>query len=163
VSFDPVAMCRILDDEGVQYVIIGGIAATMRGSTLLTEDLDLVPSRSESNLERLERALRRMNAMLRTPDGPVAAPLDSRFLARAEVMLNLTTDLGDIDLAFRPAGPLADFDSWRTEATEMSISDGLVVLVASLDDLIESKRAANRPKDIAALPLLESLREQLRD
>lgn len=163
MTFDPVRICRILDDEDVDYVVIGGLAATMRGSSSLTEDIDVVPDRSDENLECLERALRRLNAKIRTGDLPVAAPLDATFLRGSTVMLNLTTDFGDLDLAFRPAGPLADFAAWRADATPMEIADGLVILVASLDDLIDSKRAANRPKDVAALPLLESLREQIGD
>ena len=163
MTFDPVRICRILDEEGVQFVVIGGLAATIHGSSSLTEDVDVVPDRIPANLERLERALRRMNAMLRTGDAPVAAPLDARFLEGSSVMLNLTTDFGDLDLAFRPDGPLEDYDAWRTGAMEMSIAEGVIVLVAALDDIIASKRAANRPKDIAALPLLESLRDQLRE
>jgi hypothetical protein len=76
-------------------------------------------------------------------------------------MLNLTTDHGDLDLVFTPAGPLSGYDQWRERARRAELHDGLVVVVADLDDIIASKVAANRPKDLRTLPYLESLREQL--
>ena len=161
--FDPVRICEILNEERVRYVVVGGIATVMRGSSLPTRDLDVVPDRRADNVENLARALQRMHAKVRTGDEALDARIDAEFLSGSTFMLNLTSDLGDLDIAFRPAGPLEDYDAWRTGAMEMSIAEGVIVLVASLDDIIASKRAANRPKDIAALPLLESLRDQLRE
>ena len=160
--FDPVAICTILNDEGVEYVVVGGFASVIRGSSLPTRDIDIVPSRSAANLDRLGRALRRMGAKIRTEDEPVSAPLDGPFLANMPLMLNLVTDFGEMDLTFVPAGRAGGFDGWRLAATEEEVSDGLNVVVASLDDIIDSKRAANRPKDKLALPYLESLRDELR-
>lgn len=161
--FDPVRICEILNEERVRYVVVGGIATVMRGSSLPTRGLDVVPDRRADNVENLARALQRMHAKVRTGDEALDARIDAEFLSGSTFMLNLTSDLGDLDIAFRPAGPLEDYDAWRTGAMEMSIAEGVIVLVASLDDIIASKRAANRPKDIAALPLLESLRDQLRE
>jgi hypothetical protein len=94
---------------------------------------------------------------------PVPAPIDGRFLANMPIMLNLVTDLGDVDLTFSPSGGLGGFDEWSAQAIVVEIADGLSVRIASLDDIIDSKRAANRPKDQMALPYLESLRDELRD
>ena len=80
----------------------------------------------------------------------------------AILMLNLVTDLGDVDLTFTPSGGLGGFDEWSAQAIVVEIAAGLSVRIASLDDIIDSKRAANRPKDQMALPYLESLREELR-
>jgi hypothetical protein len=60
--FDPVRVCEILNDEGVEFVIVGGFASVVHGSSLPTQDLGVVPSRRSENLVRLARALRRMNA-----------------------------------------------------------------------------------------------------
>ncbi|MEX2628225.1 MAG: hypothetical protein WD225_15170 [Ilumatobacteraceae bacterium] len=76
-------------------------------------------------------------------------------------MLNLVTDHGEMSLTFTPAGRAGGHDGWRRAATEEEVSDGLTVIVASLDDIIDSKRAANRPKDLLALPYLESLKDEI--
>lgn len=161
MTFDPVRICQILNEEGVEYVVVGGFAAVIRGSSLPTRDIDIVPSRATDNLDRLGRALTRMGAKIRTDGEPVPAPMDGPFLANMPLMLNLVTDYGEMDLTFIPAGRAGGHDGWRRAATEEEVSDGLTVFVASLDDIIDSKRTANRPKDQMALPYLESLRDQL--
>ncbi len=159
--FDPVRICTILNEEGVEYVVVGGFAAVAHGSSLPTRDIDIVPSREPSNLDRLGLALRRMNALIRTSDEPVAAPMDGAFLANMPFMLNLVTDFGEMDLTFSPSGGLGGFDGWHANSIVVDIAEGLPVHIAALDDIIASKQAANRPKDQRALPYLESLREQL--
>lgn len=77
------------------------------------------------------------------------------------LMLNLVTDHGELDLAFRPSGQLDGFEGWREHARQVEVAPGLTVSVAALDDVIDSKRAANRPKDNLGLVYLESLREQI--
>lgn len=159
--FDPVRICAILNEEGVDYVVVGGFAAVVHGSSLPTRDIDVVPSRTPRNLDRLARALKRLNAMIRTDGDPVPARLDGPFLANMPIMLNLVTDLGEMDLTFSPSGGLGGFEEWDVRAIIVEISEGLAVHIAALDDIIDSKRAANRPKDQMALPYLESLRDQL--
>ena len=161
-EFDPFAMCDILNQEGVEYVVLGGFAAILRGSPITTHDLDVIPWRDRSNLDRLGRALTRMNAKIRTAGDPVPTKIDGAFLANMPHMLNLVTDFGEMDLTFSPAGSAGDFEGWKRGATLEVIEDDLTVLVASLDDIIDSKRAANRPKDQMALPYLESLRDEIR-
>jgi hypothetical protein len=159
--FDPVRICTILNEEGVEYVVVGGLAAVVRGSSLPTRDIDIVPSRSPKNLDRLGRALARMGARIRTDGDPVPAPLDGPFLANVPFMLNLVTDFGEMDVTFTPAGRAGGYEGWRVGATKEELSDGLTVVIAGLDDIIDSKRAANRPKDQMALPYLESLRDEI--
>ncbi|MBU6329287.1 MAG: hypothetical protein KGR18_04955 [Acidobacteria bacterium] len=160
--YDPVRICEILNEEGVRYIVLGGFASVIHGSTLPTRDIDVLPERSGENLERLARALARMHAMIRTEDEPVPALLDAAFLDRSEFMLNLVGDHGEIDLVFRPAGSLEGFGGWQEHMVEVEIAVGVRINIAALDDIIESKRAAGRPKDQAALPYLESLRDELR-
>ena len=160
--FDPLRICAILLEEEVEFVVLGGFAAIVRGSSLPTKDIDVIPSRDRTNLDRLGRALTRMNAMIRISGDPVPTKIDGGFLANMPNMLNLVTDFGEMDLTFSPAGSAGDFEGWKKSATLEVIDDELTVLVASLDDIIDSKRAANRPKDQMALPYLESLRDEIR-
>jgi hypothetical protein len=162
LRFDPLEICRILNGEGVNYLVLGGFAANLRGSPVTTRDLDVLPDRERNNLDRLGRALTRMNAKIRVDGDPVATKIDGAFLANMPHMLNLTTDFGDLDLAFTPSGSTGGYDGWMRGATLELVADGLVVRVAALDDIIDSKRAANRVKDQMALPYLESLRDEIR-
>ena len=79
---DPEALFCALDRHGVAYVLIGGLAATLHGSALVTNDADITPRRDRDNLDRLAAALRELNARLRTstePDG-VSFPCDAELL-----------------------------------------------------------------------------------
>jgi hypothetical protein len=159
--FDPVRICEILNEEGVEYIVVGGFAAVIHGSSLPTRDIDILPSRSADNFDRLARALRRMKAQIRTSGDPVPAQLDGPFLAKMPLMLNLVTDFGELDLTFAPSGERVGFEGWRAGAVVLDVAEGVTVVVAALDDIIASKLAANRLKDQWALPYLESLRDQL--
>lgn len=65
--FDPERIVRTLDQHGVDYVLIGGVAARLHGSPILTEDLDVTPERSRDNLRRLAEALAELDAKLAAP------------------------------------------------------------------------------------------------
>jgi hypothetical protein len=161
MSFDPVEICAVLSEEGVEFVVLGGFAAIIHGSPLPTEDIDVIPSRSGANLERLATALTRLGAKIRTGDEPIETRIDAAFILDMPHMLNLVTRFGDLDLVFTPAGTLKNYEQWLERARRAQLREGLVVAVADLDDIIASKSAANRPKDQRSLPYLESLREQL--
>ena len=86
-------------------------------------------------------------------------PCDAGFLAGVET-LNLGTSVGDLDLSFRPSGTDGFPDIVRN-AVPLEVS-GVRVRVASLEDVIRSKAAANRPKDQRSLPVLRQLLEEIR-
>jgi hypothetical protein len=154
-------MFACLDRHGVRYVLIGGLAAVLHGSPLPTLDVDICPSPEQPNLERLAAALQEMDARLRTPDTPegVRFPCDAGFLGNMQ-LLNLVTRFGDLDLALRPSGT-EGFSDLSRRAVAVNVR-GLRVAVASLEDVIRSKEAANRPKDQRALPVLRQLQEEIR-
>ena len=77
-------------------------------------------------------------------------------------MWTLTTSAGDLDLCFIPAGTRG-YDDLRREASRERLGRGLNVTVASLRDVIRSKEAAGRDKDLAQLPLLRRTLEQIRE
>lgn len=150
-----------LDRYGVQYVLIGGLAAVLHGSPLPTLDADICPARTPENLVRLAEALRELEARIRTSDTPAGVPFpcDADFLGRVD-LLNLITAAGDVDLSFTPAGTegFVDLDQ---HALPMTLR-GITIRVAALEDIIRSKAAANRPKDQRSLPTLRLLLEELR-
>jgi len=161
MSFDPVEICAVLVAEGVQFVLLGGFAGVVHGSPLPTEDIDILPSRTDENLECLARALEQLGAKIRTGGEAIETKIDAAFIRNMPHMLNLVTRYGDLDLVFTPAGTLTSYEQWATSARSAELRKGLVVAVAALDDIIASKSAANRPKDQRSLPYLESLRDQL--
>ena len=68
---------------------------------------------------------------------------------------NLTTDVGDVDVAFQPAGTQG-YPDLRRDATAAELYD-VTVHIASLNDVIRSKQAANRPKDQRIVPTLREI------
>ena len=161
-EFRPDEILRVLRQHEVQFVLIGGLAATAHGSPLLTRDVDITPSRSRDNLARLSAALTELGARIRTSDVPEGIPFDhdAESLERVQV-LNLVTDAGDLDLSFTPTGT-AGFGDLNQEAILMR-PFGIPTEVASLADVVRSKEAANRVKDQAALPTLRRLLEAEQD
>jgi hypothetical protein len=155
------AMVACLNRHGVQYVLIGGLAAVLHGSPQVTFDADICPARDPENLGRLAAALREMKARLRAADAPdgVAFSCDASFLAGVQ-MLNLVTAHGDLDVSFEPSGTEGYPDLVR-RASRMTLK-GESVSVAALEDVIRSKEAAGRLKDQAALPILRQLLEEIR-
>jgi hypothetical protein len=158
---DAQSIVACLKRHGVEYVLIGGLAAVLHGSPQVTFDADICPARDPENLERLAAALREMNARLRAADAPEGLPFscDEGFLAGVQ-MLNLVTDYGDLDLSFEPSGTEGYPDLIRN-ASLMTLK-GQSVSVAALEDVIRSKEAAGRLKDQAALPILRRLLEEIR-
>ena len=159
-ALQPDELFACLDRHGVRYVLIGGLAAVLHGSPLPTLDADICPSRTLDNLGRLATALDEIDARIRTSDAPegIGFPRDAVFLARVD-FLNLVTRLGDVDLAFTPSGTTG-FDDLSRHAVPFDIR-GTTIAVASLEDVIRSKEAANRPKDQRTLPLLRQLLDEV--
>jgi hypothetical protein len=154
--FRPDKIFAVLQHHRVDYVTIGGIAATLHGSNLRTGDLDICPSLKANNLSRLAAALQDLRAKIRAEGAPygISVSIDASFLESLQ-MVNFTTRYGDFDVSFSPAGTTG-FEDLSSDAIEFDL-DGLVVPVACLEDVIRSKEAANRQKDRDQLPSLRAL------
>jgi hypothetical protein len=156
---DVEALLSTLERHRVDYVLIGGVAARLHGSPLLTEDIDVTPATDRENLRRLAAALRELDARLRVPgEEPVEIEFDERSFGSCTTM-TLTTRFGFLDLCFRPDGTKGYRDLEASAVTYELF--GLKVAVAALADLIRSKVAAGRNKDLQALPTLRALEERL--
>ena len=156
-SFDPLRVLRTLLDHGVRFVLIGGYAAALRGSPMITGDLDLCYARDDDNLRALADALRELEARLRGVPEEVPFVLDATSL-RVGDHFTFSTRAGALDCLGTPSGTDGFADLARS-ATDEDL-DGLVVRVSSLDDLIRMKRAAGRPQDLVAIEWLSALRDE---
>jgi hypothetical protein len=152
--FDAEGILRRLTARGVDFVVIGGIAAVLHGSSRNTFDLDVCFATDAGNLEALGAVLTELNARLRGVDEIVPFVADAASLRRVE-LLTLDTDLGDFDVLSRPQGA-PGYEALRRGADRYDLG-GFSVLVASVGDLIAMKRAAGRPKDLADVAELETI------
>jgi hypothetical protein len=162
VEFRPERILEALARHEVQYVLIGGLAAAIHGADYVTGDVDVTPALGDDNLRRLSVALGELHARVRVDGEPDGVPFshDAASLAHAKVW-NLTTDAGDLDITFMPAGTKGYADL-RAHATVIDIL-GVPTTLASLGDVVRSKEAAARPKDLEALPALRVLLAHLDD
>lgn len=152
-------MLAVLTEEHVEFILVGGIAAALQGAPVLTQDVDILYRIEEQNLDRLERALERLNAVARH---------DPRRLRFGRSQLQSTghklsaTDAGPLDIL----GSLNEgvlYEHVAETADEMEVV-GCLVRVISLELLVQLKRELGRPKDLALLPVLEAtLREKSRN
>ncbi len=132
----------------------------LQGSSYRTQDIDIVYARDRENVARLVAALAPLKPKLRVEGEPEGLP----FKFDAQTVLNgsnftMTTTAGDIDILATIAG-LGDYENVSRYADEIDVIAGAdPTPVLSLDGLIRSKRAANRPKDLLVLPELESMLE----
>lgn len=155
-SFDAVSIFAVLNSHRVDYVLVGGYAAQLRGASRPTTDAVVTPETGVDNLARLSAALRELKARIRTDAVPEGLPFNTSAEAlQGMKTLNLQTEHGDLDLTFVPDGTTGYRDLIRSATAEPV--GGTVVQVAALIDIIRSKTAAGRQKDIEALPELHAL------
>jgi hypothetical protein len=162
-EFDAGTIIATLNRHGVQYVVIGALAAQLQGAPIpRTRDIDITPASDHDNLQRLSAALHELMARIRTAEVPEGLPFDhdGSSLSRARIW-NLTTPYGEFDLSFVPSGTEGYSDLARH--AHVIESYGQLVPVADLDDVIRSKEAAGRPKDILHLPILLQTSERRRN
>lgn len=153
-ELDAETIVATLNKFGVKYVVIGAFAAQLQGAPIpRTRDIDVTPATDAANLKRLSDALHELQARVRTVDVLEGLPFehDGPSLGRAR-MWNLTSPFGELDISFVPTGT-EGYDDLARHALIIE-SHGESVPVADLDDVIKSKEAAGRSKDIMQLPIL---------
>ena len=150
-------LLRILQNQGVEFIIVGGAAATAHGSARLTVDLDVVYTRTPENIARLVSALSPLSPYLR--DVPAGLPFrwDAETVLRG-LNFTLSTSLGSLDLFGEIAGG-GTYKSLLPDCIHLTLF-GITCKCLGLDRLIQVKRAAGRPKDIEVIAELETLREE---
>ena len=163
VPYRPAETLEVLERHGVDYVVIGGLAAELRGSPYATRDVDVTPARTKANFTKLAAALRELDAKLRVPglDEPIEVPLDQNSFEQGTPWTYVTKH-GYLDVAPLPDGTRG-YDDLQRGATKERLTATLTVSVASLADVIRSKEAAGREKDRAVLPVLRQVLERSKE
>jgi predicted nucleotidyltransferase len=146
-----------LCDADIDFVVVGGFAALLHGSTQVTRDLDVCAVLSPEDVAKLREALGDLNpthrltsqglSFLTNPDPGV--PVQNLYLE---------TELGTVDLLSSVLG-VGDFERVRAESVEIEIF-GRRCRVISIDDLIRAKEALAREKDLLAAKELRAIREK---
>jgi predicted nucleotidyltransferase len=128
----------------VEFIVIGGVCGVLHGSSMMTNDLDIVFARGKENRERLVRVLHGVEASYRDtrPDRLVPTEYD---LASPLPHL-LMTRFGRLDLLGSAHGGLTYEDLFRRTIL-VSLDSGVKVRILDLRGLIEMKETANRDKD----------------
>jgi hypothetical protein len=141
----------------VDCILVGGVAANLRGSARATYDVDFVYQRSYENLERIVNALAPIHPYLRGAPPGLPFVLDLETLRRG-LNFTLSTTSGDIDLLGEVVG-IGTYDA-LLPLSDIVQTFGFPCRCATVEALIRMKRAAGRPKDLEAVAELEALREE---
>jgi hypothetical protein len=152
-------LLEALGRHGVDFVVVGGIAGLAQGSSYPTYDLDVAYARDPANLDRLADALTAIGATLRGAPPDLPFQLDAQTLANG-ANFTFDTEFGSFDVLGDVAG-IKSYEDLR-RASQLKRIAGVEVRVASLDDLISMKRAANRVKDQLMVVEYVELADELR-
>jgi predicted nucleotidyltransferase len=159
LSAEPLRLRLLLErlrEAGVDFVLVGGLAVNAWGYLRATRDVDLVPDPSPENLGRLDELLVALGGKVEVGERLLESSAIRTFLRTGDRTLVLT-DLGRIDI-LQGLPQVPSFAALDERASEVDVG-GLMVKVCSLDDLLEMKRASDRPRDRDDLEALEAARE----
>jgi hypothetical protein len=141
---------EVLARHGVEFIVVGGVAAILEGAPVSTFDLDVMVRPTAEDRDHLLEALRELNARYLDPAGrlilPDRAKLDTMRLHR------LVTDSGPLDL-LESIGHGSTYSDLVGETEVYEVAD-LRIRTLRLGMIIRSKEEADRDKDQATLPIL---------
>lgn len=149
MSFDLRSLLETLNEHGVRFVVIGGVAVGAHGYPRATADLDVVPDPDPDNLNRLVVALDELDATLPTVDGRAFDPSRDAVAVRRGGNVTADTRFGGLDVVQLARG-VPPYSVLDADAVESDLL-GLPVRVCSLSRLREMKEAQGRPQDQADL------------
>ena len=147
--------------EGVEFLVIGGVAVGYHGHVRATKDVDVVPAPDSANLERLTLVLKKLDAEVEGAgefqSGELPDPLDPKALALGGNWV-LQTRLGRLDI-MQWIGDDALWEKLAPAAIEDEIGD-LPIKMVSYEDLVAMKEQAARPEDLTDLQRLREARAE---
>lgn len=147
---------KLLIDNEVKFVFIGGFAATVHGASILTQDIDVCISFDEENMRRILNALKDINPIHRANKQPLGKTASSLTKFKN---LYLLTDIGSIDLIGKVSG-IGSYPDLLAHSIEIDLF-GRKCKVLDIDGLIRSKREMGRSKDKETIIQLEAIKERL--
>jgi len=153
-QFDLHALLEALNELGVRFVVIGGVAVGAHGYVRGTEDLDLVPDPDSENLARLTEALERLESTLPTVGERPFNPATDAGVIRQGGNVTAMTRFGGLDIVQRARG-VPSYSQLNEDAVDSDLL-GVPVRVCSLPRLREMKEAQDREQDRADLANLPS-------
>jgi len=132
-----------LSEQKLEAVLIGNAAAAMQGAPVTTLDFDFMFRDTPTNMRRLKSVANSLNAVILRPFYPVSK------------LYRVVDDASGLQVDFMPViHGVRSFEGLRSRAIEHTLGT-ITVKVASLPDIIASKKAAGRDRDLAVLPILE--------
>jgi hypothetical protein len=144
----------VLAEYGVDYLVIGGVAAQVHGRRRTTKDLDVTPAPDPKNFERLAAALVALDAHP-AEFGASAPTPTAEQLHVASIVPPLVTQHGELHILNVVPGA-ADYAAMRARALESNLS-GIAVRIVAVDDLVRMKQAAGRPSDLEDVEVLMAI------
>ncbi|NLS90728.1 MAG: hypothetical protein GXX96_00900 [Planctomycetaceae bacterium] len=148
---------KVLTEAKIEFILVGGAAATAHGASRLTQDIDIVYCRSAENIQRLVDVLGPYDPYMRGAPPGLPFLWDSTTIHRG-LNFTLTTSLGDLDLLGEIAGG-GGYEELLPHTMTLE-AFGIECLCLKIEPLIRVKRAAGRPKDLEAIAELEALLEE---
>ncbi len=143
-----------LCDAEIDFVIVGGFAAMLHGSSMLTRDLDVCAVLTDTSITRLRETFRDLNPIHRQTPQRLSF-LDTLDPGVPLKNVYLQTDLGPLDVMSSITG-IGDFESVRKHAVPFDLF-GRRVHVMSVEDLIKAKEALGRHKDLLVAQELRAI------
>jgi predicted nucleotidyltransferase len=150
---------RSFCESGVEFIVVGGLAAVLNGAPVQTYDIDLVYSREPGNVVRLLKLLGELDAIFRIQPERRLRPVESHLAGGGH--LNLLTRNGPLDLLAN-IGRNLEYPDLLPRSNEMEIGDGNRVRVLNLETIISIKEDLASEKDLAVLPVLRQTLKELR-
>lgn len=143
LASDQEQLLRALARQDVEFIVVGGVAAQVHGWQGATLDLDITVLVEDANVQRLNRAL---------------ASVAARRIGIGGLGTAFATRYGRLEIVSRADG-IGRYEDWKRAALTHRLDDDMTIVVAAPADILRSKRAAGREKDLAALP---QMREDFR-
>jgi predicted nucleotidyltransferase len=147
---------RVLAEQGVDYLVIGGVAAQVHGRRRTTKDLDVTPAPDPENFERLAAALVTLEARPVEVDLGASIPIPTAEQLRlAPIVPPLSTRHGELHILNEVPGSSV-YAEMRARALTIDL-DGIAIQIIGLDDLIRMKQTLGRPSDIEDVQALATV------